>query len=196
MNLSIFSKLALRLSTMHGYPGWSEAMSENYFADLGDLPDAVTQQMIAGVGKCFDERPSAKNLREWARSLGPQKPFDIRQLSAPKPAAHRPGSSQLSARAGLTSAVAVTEKIAAEKAGIPDSVKAVFRQIKERDRADRRGVVISSPQTGDWGLEYIYPGGKTERYPARFSEELAQQKAREITSKYSHLQCRVWHKAS
>jgi len=190
VNSNVYSKLALRLSTMAGYPGWSDVMSENYFLDLAHIPDDIGQRMVQEVGHRFDERPSAKNLLDWARSLGPQKPFDIRQLDA---GAHREGGP---CRPGASALAALTGegKSGDGKTPMPTSAKAVIEALRQKEQARYRGNSAALP-TGDYGLEYFYPDGKTERFPARHSEAEAQARRAEVCRKYSHFTCRVYRKS-
>lgn len=97
MNLSNFSKLTTQLETMDGFPSWSDRMSESYYANLSDIPDAVAQQMIPLVRKQFGPRPDVKTLREWATTLSGRKTFEIPppKTDSGKQITHRPGSPQL-----------------------------------------------------------------------------------------------------
>lgn len=193
MTSSVYSKLASRLSTMDGFPGWSDKMSENYFGDLQAVPDDIGQCMVKGVGQRFDERPSAKNLLDWARSLGPQRTFDIKQLDAP---AYRPGSNRTLGCAALG---AIAKNGITEKTKVPESARAVIRALEERHRAEsQRGHASLNPllPTGDFGLEYHWLDGKTERFPARHSEQEALRRRDEVCRKYSHFTCRVYQKIS
>ena len=192
MTSSVYSKLASRLSTMDGFPGWSDKMSENYFGDLQAVPDDIGQCMVKGVGQRFDERPSAKNLLDWARSLGPQRTFDIKQLDAP---AYRSGGTRTLGCAALG---AIAKNGITEKVSVPESARAIIRALEERPRAesqhDHASVLVLL--TGDFGLEYHWLDGKTERFPARHSEQEALRRRDEACLKYSHFTCRVYQKIS
>lgn len=191
---------------MKGYPpmpplaeddAGMDPMRAGYAGLLMRMPDALGLKVRDGVLLRFDERPSVKNLADWALSLGPAPTFDIRQLDnkysdgPAEPPAHRSGGMSTPAAATLTVArnAAVTGK-----APIPESARAIFRQLQERSKADAHRGHAGPAVTGDWGLEYTFSDGRTERCPAIHSQEEARRRQEDVCRKYSHFQCRVYQK--
>ena len=198
MNTENITAILTILSTMKGYPPMPalrpdetmDPLRMTYLGLLSRIPDALARTIRNDILLRFDERPSVKNLAEWARSLGPQKPFDIRQLDA---GAYREGGP---CRPGTPALAALTGegKSGDGKTPVPTSAKAVIEALRQKEQAQHRGNSAALP-TGDYGLEYFYPDGKTERFPARHSEAEAQARRAEVCFKYSHFTCRVYRKS-
>jgi hypothetical protein len=192
MITSVFGKLAARLATMKGFPAWSDAVMENYFMDLADIPDAIGEQMARGVLRQFDERPSVKQLREWAAQLAPRKSFDIADLS-PRPAlthadANRPRLTSSASR--LTSSLTDEKPGLAEYAGgivaASGAPPAVVKQMMARFRTQAKQEETISER---WGLQFREKStGRISRGGATHTEAAARQLAEERNQKWPHVE--------
>lgn len=211
MTETTWGRLAGRMSTMSGFPGWSETMADNYFADLCDLPENVAAAMIPQVQKQFDGRPSVKQLREWAvslslRSSSGQMPDYLTPKAALTGAAlaeagcRKPLTNDRSSGDHLTNPAASVMGLLTDagretkKQGgaIPDVAKETLRWLREQAGKDGVAPVVGVSNRGNWGLEHVLPDGATRRLPARYSEAAARAKADEQSRAYSHLRVRVW----
>jgi len=185
MTTQLWGKLASRLSTMGGYPGWSETMADNYCADLLDLPDGVVSRMIPQVQKKFDDRPSVKQLREWARDLARSRTFDIRQIAGPPPAPARRNAPRLEAPSGGVAAFAA-------QVLPPAAAREVIARLKAHGGETNDG-------PNEYGLQFeILPGfkgaGRVSRTHHSYTQGSAQNSAEDRNAKWPHQRTSVFRK--
>lgn len=192
MNSKVFGQLSSQLSTMGGFPGWSDTMADNYFLGLCDLPDALAARLVPLIQRKFDERPSVKALREWAAEVQTaSSPGQLPDYLTPKalltgPALVNPTASVMGL---LTEAGRETRRTGG---AIPDKAKETLRWLREQSAKDGLAPVVGQADRGDWGLEYVKQTGEVERYPARYSEAAARAKCDDMARKHVHVRVRVW----
>jgi hypothetical protein len=184
VKLSTFSKLAAKLSTLEGFPAWSDTMSENYFTDTQDIPEAVAALMVQGVGRQFDKRPSAKLLRDWAGTLTPQKTFRPAYLSQVDTPGRRPA---LQAPNGASAFPVACVP--------PQEAKDIMARIKARVQAEARGGEEGSTE---YGLQFeILPGfmgaGRISRTCPSGTRPVAEKAAAERNARWPHQHTTVFH---
>ena len=204
MNTVLISKILTQLSTMQGFPALPMPKSPDeqlapvaasYAAVLSRFPDSTLRAMFEGVLLRYDERPSVKALAEWAAEIAQARPAlpayfapETPRLTGPAPA-----SCGGSALAVITDAARQSK--ASGGSPIPDDAKAIFRQLREREKSgagSAGAVIVPRAEAGDWGIEHIRQDGTRDRLPARWSEAAARTKAAEQAAKYPHLTVRVW----
>ena len=196
---ALISKVLTQLSTMQSYPALqvpkdSEDLgpvAASYAAVLSRFPDATLQAMYEGVLLRYDERPSVKALNEWAAEIAQSRPALPAYLTsdAPRLTGPAPASCGGSALAIITDAARQSK---AAGAAIPEDAKAIFRQLRDREKQGAGCVIVPRAEAGDWGIEHIRQDGTRDKLPARWSEAAARAKAAEQAAKYPHFTVRVW----
>ena len=192
MNSKVFGQISSQLSTMGGFPGWSDTMADNYFLGLCDLPDELAARLVPLIQRKFDERPSVKSFREWASevqtasSAGQLPDYLTPKAMLTGPAMTNPAASVMGL---LTEAGRETRRTGG---AIPDKAKETLRWLREQSAKDGLAPVVCQSDRGDWGIEHVRPDGSTTRLPARYSEKAARAKADEQARKHTHIRIRVW----
>ena len=192
MNSKVFGQLSSQLSTMGGFPGWSDTMADNYFLGLCDIPDDLAARLVPLVQRKFDDRPSVKQLREWAAEVQTaSSPGQLPGYLTPKamltgPAMTNPAASVMGL---LTEAGRETKR---QGGTIPPAAKEALRWLRLQAAKDGPAPVVGQADRGNWGLEYVKQSGDVERYPARYSEAAARAKCDDMARKHVHVRVRVW----
>ena len=192
MNSKVFGQLSSQLSTMGGFPGWSDTMADNYFLGLCDIPDDLAARLVPLVQRKFDDRPSVKQLREWAAEVQTaSSPGQLPAYLTPKamltgPAMTNPAASVMGL---LTEAGRETKR---QGGTIPPAAKEALRWLRQQAAKDGPAPVIGQADRGNWGLEHIQPDGTAVKLPARYSEAAARAKADDQARRHTHLRVRVW----
>ena len=192
MNSKVFGQLSSQLSTMGGFPGWSDTMADNYFLGLCDIPDELAARLVPLIQRKFDDRPSVKQLREWAAEVQTaSSPGQLPAYLTPKamltgPAMTNPAASVMGL---LTEAGRETKR---QGGTIPPAAKEALRWLRQQAAKDGPAPVIGQADRGNWGLEYVKQSGDVERYPARYSEAAARAKCDDMARKHVHVRVRVW----
>ena len=192
MNSKVFGQLSSQLSTMGGFPGWSDTMADNYFLGLCDLPDDLAARLVPLVQRKFDDRPSVKQLREWAAEVQTaSSPGQLPAYLAPKAALTGPTLTNPAASVMglLTEAGRETKR---QGGTIPPAAKEALRWLRQQAAKDGVAPVVGQADRGNWGLEYVKQSGDVERYPARYSEAAARAKCDDMARKHVHVRVRVW----
>ena len=192
MNSKVFGQLSSQLSTMGGFPGWSDTMADNYFLGLCDIPDDLAARLVPLVQRKFDDRPSVKQLREWAAEVQTaSSPGQLPAYLAPKAALTGPTLTNPAASVMglLTEAGRETKR---QGGTIPPAAKEALRWLRQQAAKDGPAPVVGQADRGNWGLEYVKQSGDVERYPARYSEAAARAKCDDMARKHVHVRVRVW----
>jgi len=185
VNSSLISQILTVLSTMKGYPSMPplnlddagmDPVRAGYAGLLMRMPDALGIKVRGGVLLRFDERPSVKNLADWAQSIGSVKTFNIEDLSA----------RQLTGPVGEDAPT-----------GPPPAVRAVFAELQKQILEESRGKGAGSAV---YGLQFkILPGfagaGQISRTYASFSRAAAEKSAEDRNRCWSHQQTTVFHRS-
>ena len=209
MNSKVFGQLSSQLSTMGGFPGWSDTMADNYFLGLCDIPDELAARLVPLIQRKFDDRPSVKQLREWAAEVQTaSSPGQLPAYLAPKAALTGPGACGILPAQSLTwipqptltnpaaSVMGLLTEAGRETkrqgGTIPPAAKEALRWLRQQAAKDGPAPVVGQADRGNWGLEYVKQSGDVERYPARYSEAAARAKCDDMARKHVHVRVRVW----
>lgn len=167
--LDAYGRLKVRLSLMDGYPAWNDTMSENYFADLNDIPPSVMDKMTADLLKRYDKRPSVKQLREWAMTIEPPR-FMADYLDHHTPRLEGPHASKEEARAIMTMLRARTKTLAAPGAtcyGLQFRNKETNHVQRTRPTySERQAVRLADERNEKWPHQETTPFKKGDPWPA------------------------------
>ena len=192
MTSNTFGQLSSQLSTMNGYPGWSDTMADNYFLGLCDLPNDLVARLVPLVQRKFDDRPSVKVFRAWAAEVqAASSPSQLPHYLTPKAALTGPtlANPTASVMGLLTDAGRETKR---QGGSIPAAAKETLRWLRAQSAKDELAPVIGQVDRGNWGLEHVKPDGEVVRLPARYSEAAARAKADDQARRHTHLRVRVW----
>lgn len=209
MTPTVWGQLKVRLQTLDGFPVWTDKtggiLAENYFADLQDIPDPLVLRMVAGIGRRYDRRPSAKHLREWASEMAQSVPSDMKQLTGYSdqcysdhsfsddsggeslPVAYRGGSVRLEAPVGGVAAYAA-------QVLPPPAAREIIARLKQKG-----GRTADGPC--EYGLQFeILPGfageGRIMRTHHGYTKPAADKAAEERNAKWPHQRTTVFHKTN
>lgn len=189
MNDVLISQVCTLLATMKGFPNWPvaragdppTAMDRAYFAGLQDLSDDVGRLICNKALFAFDERPSVKQLREWAVSMAPARTFQIEGPAAGNP---------LRLVTTLGDQPASAEAFAAHVLP-PMAAKEVIVRLK---------ATAAPPESRfEYGLRFeTLPGfkgaGHVSRTHPHYTLEGARRAAQERNEKWPHVETTVFHK--
>ena len=192
MNSKVFGQLSSQLSTMGGFPGWSDTMADNYFLGLCDIPDDLAARLVPIIQRKFDDRPSVKQLREWAAEVQTaSSPGQLPAYLTPKAALTGPTMTNPAASVmGLL--IEAGRETKRQGGTIPPAAKEALRWLRQQAAKDGPSPVVGQADRGNWGLEYVKQSGDVERYPARYSEAAARAKCDDMARKHVHVRVRVW----
>jgi hypothetical protein len=189
------------LSTMKGYPSFPivthagadiDAIRLTYISVLAPMPDALGDSIRREVLLRFDERPSVKDLVDWARSLGPMKTFApsyLRMVDTAAPRTAGNGLKQIEAPANGEAAFPVS-------ACPPAEAKAIMARIKARMQSDKG---IGGEGSHDFGLQFeILPGfkdaGRVNRTQPSMSKTAAEGAALDRNTRWPHQHTSIFKK--
>jgi len=192
MTSNTFGQLSSQLSTMNGYPGWSDTMADNYFLGLCDLPNDLVARLVPLVQRKFDDRPSVKVFRAWAAEVqAASSPSQLPDYLTPKASLTGPtlANPTASVMGLLTDAGRETKR---QGGSIPAAAKETLRWLRAQSAKDELAPVIGQVDRGNWGLEHVKQDGEVVRLPARYSEAAARAKADDQARRHTHLRVRVW----
>ena len=186
MNDTLAGGICVVLSTMPGYPTWSDALMERFMTALEPVPDDVGAVIVAEVDRHFAERPTVKGLLEWAWTLSPRRAFSVEDFApAPRRGLDPPGAPRLPGPDGRNPAYC----------GPPPHVRELMARL--RAKSEGRGPAPAPDVSGEWGLVYEYPqgqGGERQRMPAQWSEAEARRRARAWNAAHAHCRAVVYRR--
>ncbi len=226
MNETLSAKEALiagvltALSTMRGWPPLTmprtddepmEPVAMSYALPLSRMPESTLRVILEGVTLRYDERPSVKALGEWAVSIAQAKPdapqylalsaanavpaISDHLLGGKAPDQHRQGNPQRPGSAGVAVLTDAARETLRSGGTIPRAMKDAIAWLREREECGP-SPTVTREDAGEWGLEYVSSGGRSEKHPARYTEAACRAKADEVRQQYPHLTVRVWCKGA